>query len=70
MCCVQSPIAAAQAKKFGKRFACGASVTKDASNKEQIDVQGDCSDELAEYICKEWPAVTQDDIRLVDDSKK
>ena len=27
------------AKKFGKKFACGASVTKDASNKEQIDVQ-------------------------------
>ena len=26
-------------KKFGKKFACGASVTKDASNKEQIDVQ-------------------------------
>jgi translation initiation factor 1 (eIF-1/SUI1) len=30
------------AKKFGKKFACGASVVKDASNKEQIDVQGDC----------------------------
>ena len=27
------------AKKFGKRFACGASVVKDASNKEEIDVQ-------------------------------
>jgi density-regulated protein DRP1 len=26
-------------KKFGKKFACGASVTKDAANKEQIDVQ-------------------------------
>jgi hypothetical protein len=32
-------------KKFGKKFACGASVTKDASNKEQIDVQarGGCA---------------------------
>lgn len=27
------------AKKFGKKFACGASVVKDASGKEEIDVQ-------------------------------
>ncbi len=44
-------------KKFGKKFACGASVTKDAANKEQIDVQGDCMDDMAEFICKEWKEV-------------
>jgi len=44
------------AKKFGKKFACGASVVKDASNKEQIDVQGDCMDDLAEFIAKEFKA--------------
>ena len=27
------------AKKFGKKFACGSSVVKDASGKEEIDVQ-------------------------------
>ena len=27
------------AKKFGKKFACGASVVKDAAGKEEIDVQ-------------------------------
>jgi density-regulated protein DRP1 len=59
------------AKKFGKKFACGASVIKDqGSNKEQIDVQGDCMDEMAEFICKEWKDVTLDDIKCVDKDKK
>jgi density-regulated protein DRP1 len=48
------------AKKLGKKFACGASVIKDASNREQIDVQGDVMDELAEFLCKEWREVRHD----------
>ena len=57
-------------KKFGKKFACGASVTKDASNREQIDVQGDFMDEMAEYIVKEFKEITMDDLKLIDRDKK
>lgn len=32
------------AKAFGKKFACGASVTKGATGKDEIDVQGDVSE--------------------------
>lgn len=58
------------AKKFGKKFACGASVTKDASNKEEIDVQGDCSEELADFIVKEYPAISRADIKVLVEDKK
>lgn len=61
------------AKKFGKKFACGASVVKDASNKEQIDVQGDCMDELVEFLVKEYgpsTGITLDDCKTIDHEKK
>ena len=77
------------AKKFGKRFACGASVVKDASNKEEIDVQvrdqhfpnscthkgtaflgavvqGDFMEDIGDFILKEWPEITEDDVKYVD----
>ena len=39
-------------KLFGKKFASGASVVKNDSGKEQIDIQGDCLEPLAELIIK------------------
>jgi len=42
------------AKLFGKKFASGASVVKNASGKEQIDIQGDCLDQLPAVILKHY----------------
>ena len=42
------------AKAFGKKFACGASVTKAATGKEEIDVQGDFSEEIAAMIVEKF----------------
>jgi len=34
------------AKLFGKKFASGAAVVKNPSEKEQIDIQGDCLEKV------------------------
>ncbi|KDO80119.1 hypothetical protein CISIN_1g028409mg [Citrus sinensis] len=44
-------------KKLGKKFATGASVVKGPTEKEQIDVQGDISYDIVEFITDTWPAV-------------
>ena len=41
------------AKKFGKKFACGASVIDDNA----IEIQGDIAMELIEYITEQFPNV-------------
>jgi len=41
------------AKKFGKKFACGSSVVEN----NQVEIQGDVTYDLMEYIPKEFPAV-------------
>jgi|APGre2960657404_1045060.scaffolds.fasta_scaffold14997_2 density-regulated protein DRP1 len=43
-------------KLFGKKFATGASISKTAEGKEQIDMQGDFVGPLAELILKTWGA--------------
>jgi len=55
-------------KAFGKKFACGCSVTKGATGKDELDLQGDYSEQLAELIAKTY-AVEEDAIKLVDKSK-
>lgn len=55
-------------KIFGKKFACGASVTKAATGKEEIDVQGDFSDEMAKLITEKF-GIDGDLIKLVDKGK-
>eukprot|EP01016_Furgasonia_blochmanni_P024615 TRINITY_DN2654_c0_g1_i1.p1 TRINITY_DN2654_c0_g1~~TRINITY_DN2654_c0_g1_i1.p1 ORF type:complete len:266 (-),score=70.56 TRINITY_DN2654_c0_g1_i1:161-958(-) len=45
-------------KKFGKKFACGASVLADNS----IEIQGDIAYELEEYILKEFPTIKGEQI--------
>mmetsp|Transcript_16720 Transcript_16720/g.54651 ORF Transcript_16720/g.54651 Transcript_16720/m.54651 type:complete len:189 (-) Transcript_16720:1351-1917(-) len=60
------------AKKFGKKFACGSSVVKDAAGKEQIDVQGDFMEEIGELILKEYGkdgGISEDVIKYVDKGK-
>ena len=43
------------AKKMGKKFACGSSVVGD----DTIEIQGDITEELKEFIMKEFPHVNQ-----------
>ncbi|KAF8663252.1 hypothetical protein HU200_055861 [Digitaria exilis] len=45
-------------KKLGKKFATGASVVKGPTEKEQIDVQGDISYDIVEFITDTWPDVS------------
>ena len=41
------------AKKFGKKFACGSSMTSETT----IEIQGDIMYELSEFILKEYKQV-------------
>jgi density-regulated protein DRP1 len=59
------------AKLFGKKFASGSSVVKNAEGKEQIDVQGDCVDGAVELILKLYGKdVKKSDIYHVENKKK
>ncbi|XP_078439448.1 translation initiation factor SUI1 family protein [Wolffia australiana] len=57
-------------KKLGKRFATGASVVKGPTEKEQIDVQGDISLDIVEFITDTWPAVPENAIFFIEDGRK
>ncbi|OMO86554.1 Translation initiation factor SUI1 [Corchorus olitorius] len=57
-------------KKLGKKFATGASVVKGPTEKEQIDVQGDISFDIVEFITETWPAVPETAIFFIEDGKK
>lgn len=58
------------AKVFGKKFACGSSVTKNAMEKEQIDIQGDFQEDLAELIVSKYKEVTASDIYFKEKTSK
>lgn len=58
------------AKDFGKKFACGSSVTKGTAGQDEIVVQGDLSDDILEYIEEKYPEVPVDNIEQVEEKKK
>jgi len=58
------------AKDFGKKFACGSSVTKSATGLDEIVVQGDLSDDILDYVEDKYPSVPSDNIDQVEDKKK
>lgn len=59
------------AKEFGKKFATGSSVTKTASGGEEITVQGDVSEDIAEWLAdNHGEVVPEDNVELVEDKKK
>lgn len=58
------------AKKFGKKFASGASVVKGPTEKEQIDVQGDIMYEAVDFITQTWPEISESAIFFIEDGKK
>ncbi|KAI9122969.1 hypothetical protein K1719_005858 [Acacia pycnantha] len=57
-------------KKLGKKFATGASVVKGPTEKEQIDVQGDISYDIVEFITETWTDVPETAIFFIEDGKK
>ncbi|XP_043704471.1 translation machinery-associated protein 22-like [Telopea speciosissima] len=57
-------------KKLGKKFATGASVVKGPTEKEQIDVQGDISYDIVEFITETWPDVPDTAIYFIEDGRK
>lgn len=59
-------------KLFGKKFASGASITKNPLDKEQIEVQGDFLEKAAELIIKQYKdkGITKKDIYMIDNKKK
>eukprot|EP00249_Psilotum_nudum_P000880 c13046_g1_i1 orf=394-969(-) len=57
-------------KKFGKKFASGASVVKGVTDKEQIDVQGDIMYDIVEFITETWKNVPEESIFFIEDGKK
>ncbi|OWM63401.1 translation machinery-associated protein 22 [Punica granatum] len=57
-------------KKLGKKFATGASVVKGPTDKEQIDVQGDISLDIVDFITETWPDVPEAAIYFIEDGKK
>jgi density-regulated protein DRP1 len=57
-------------KLFGKKFASGASIVKNAEGKEHIDCQGDFLDQAAELIVKQWKEVKKSDVFYIDSKKK
>ncbi|KAK6541030.1 Translation machinery-associated protein 22 [Orbilia ellipsospora] len=57
------------AKDFGKKFACGSSVTKSAAGTEEITVQGDLSEEIWDELTEKY-GIDEDNIKQIDESKK
>ncbi|KAK8523233.1 hypothetical protein V6N13_113182 [Hibiscus sabdariffa] len=57
-------------KKLGKKFATGASVVKGPTDKEQIDVQGDISYDIVEFITETWPDVLETSIFFIEMEKR
>jgi len=54
-------------KLFAKKFSCGASVVKSPTGEEEIDVQGDFTDDIVDFVMEKWE-VPEDSI-LCDDGK-
>ena len=54
------------------KFAAAASVSKlaDGSGLEEILIQGDCADDLVDYISKEFPSIPEDKIEIQESKKK
>ena len=59
------------AKEFGKKFATGSSVTKNAGGTgEEITVQGDVSDEVVEWLEEHHEEIPQKNVEQVEAKKK
>ncbi|CDP08268.1 unnamed protein product [Coffea canephora] len=57
-------------KKFGKKFATGASVVKGPTEKDQIDVQGDIAYDVVDFIRETWAEVPESAVFFIEDGKR
>jgi len=55
------------AKLFAKKFSCGSSVVKSPGGEDEIDVQGDFTDDIVDFVMEKWD-VPEDSI-ICDDGK-
>ena len=60
------------AKGMAGKFAAAASVSKlpDGSGSEEILIQGDCADDLVDYILKQFPHIKEDLIEIQEMKSK
>ncbi|KAK0353922.1 Translation machinery-associated protein 22 [Friedmanniomyces endolithicus] len=59
------------AKEFGKKFATGSSVTKNAGGTgDEITVQGDMSEDIFDWLQEHHGEIPEDNIKLIEDKKK
>lgn len=59
------------AKELGKKFATGASVTKNPAGGEEITVQGDVNEDVLDWLLEvHGDKVPEDNVELVEDKKK
>ncbi|KAK3659116.1 Translation machinery-associated protein 22 [Elasticomyces elasticus] len=59
------------AKEFGKKFATGSSVTKNAGGTgDEITVQGDVSEDIFDWLQEHHEEIPEDNIELIEDKKK
>jgi len=56
------------AKLMAKKFSCGASVVKGTAGEEEIDVQGDITDDLIDFLNEKWQI--SDDAIFTDDKAR
>ncbi|ESZ90503.1 RNA-binding protein [Sclerotinia borealis F-4128] len=57
-------------KEFGSKFATGSSVTKVASGGFEITVQGDVSEDVREFLCRNYREIPRKNIVLEEPKKK
>ncbi|KAH9825735.1 Translation machinery-associated protein 22 [Teratosphaeria destructans] len=60
------------AKEFGKKFATGSSVTKNAGGTgEEITVQGDVAEDIVEWLAEQYgEMIPEENVEVVEDKKK
>ena len=58
------------AKDMGKKFASGSTVTKNAHNQKTIDIQGDVSYDVPDFIIQQWPQIPKDSLYFLEKGKK
>jgi density-regulated protein DRP1 len=58
------------AKDFGKKFACGSSVTKIPGGGEEITVQGDVAYDIETWMIDTMKEIPEDNIEVIEEKKK
>lgn len=53
------------AKRLAGKYACGCSVVKTPAGIEEVALQGDFMDEIADFIVSEYPEIGRNQIELV-----